>query len=273
MKSTSEVKNYGLSFSDTPDLGAYVLGGATSLPKEILRPNGDWSQFMPKYEAQAEKFETWGCTVFGTLNAVEALAELVTGKKYDFSERYIYNLAEIGPGGTDPHKVCEIVRNEGLIDQELLPMTDTYEEFCKPRPMEAQYEVKGQLFPYTIGHEYVFRFEFDKTYRTEKIREALKYSPLGVSVTAWFKDENGLYVDNGLPNNHWCVLYGETKNGWKIFDTYDGGHKILSFDHQIQVCKRFSFTKKPKKKNWLVEFPGVKKITEILEELVRLIKQ
>ena len=81
-----------------------------------------------------------------------------------------------------------------------------------------------------------------------KIKECLRYSPLGVSVTAWvYDDETETFIDNGIPNTHWCVLYGWNDKGWKIFDSYNQSKKILSYDHNIQMCKRYLLTSKKNK--------------------------
>ena len=45
----------------TPD--NYVLG-ASSVPKVILRPNGDWTTDLPIKEQQNIGFETFNCTSF-----------------------------------------------------------------------------------------------------------------------------------------------------------------------------------------------------------------
>jgi hypothetical protein len=83
------------------------------------------------------------------------------------------------------------------------------------------------------------------------MKEALKYSPLGVSVTAWY-EEDGVYVDRGQLNNHWCVCYGyiedEGETYWKIFDSYDHSTKMLHPDHNISFCKRYSLSVKSEQK-------------------------
>ena len=233
------MKNYGLVLKK-PEAEAYVLGAANQLPKIVLRSDSDWSPFLPTYEAQEDKYETYGCTVWGTQNIIETMLKFLEGVEYNFSERYNYILARVRPPGADPHIVAETIRKQGLIKNELLPLTDTYDEFIKPDPMTTNYLFQGSLFKYTLKHELVWGWnqKITEEERYKRIKEALQYSPLGVSVTAWH-EQNGVYIDQGQPNTHWTMLYGIGEKGYLIFDSYDHSHKVLSFDHHIEVCKRF----------------------------------
>ena len=83
--------------------------------------------------------------------------------------------------------------------------------------------------------------------KQERLKKALQYSPLGVSVYAWvFDEESGLYVkENGQQDNHWCTLYGYKKGEyWKIFDTYDLTRKRLVWDYPFGCAKRYWLKKK-----------------------------
>lgn len=239
----NEVKNFGfVEPTITPE--QYILGGFSSLPKTVLQHDGKWSQYLPVYEPQFnENYDAYGCTVWGTENAIETLIKKITGKEYNASERFIYILAGVMPPGADPHVVAECIREFGLIEDCRLPMTSLFEEFLKPRPMSEELIEEARRFPYDFRHEWVWKGKLTQSERTQKIREALRYSPLGVSVTAWF-EEDGVYVDMGEPNTHWCLLVEETEKGWLIFDSYDQSQKIISFEHNIQFCKRFLLTPK-----------------------------
>ena len=233
----NEIKNYGLVINKQDDPKAYKLG-AIELPKEILVQDGQWDKYLPDDESQVTPtYDTYGCTVFGTENIFQILEKQKLGNSQEYDERYIYNLAKINPPGADPHDVAESFRGNGQISGEL-PMTNTYEEYKTPRPMLSKYIQIGIEHPYELRHQWLWRGSLDKGQRTKLIMEHLKYSPLAVSVTAW-KLSNGVYVDNGQPNTHWTVLYGFTDKGWKIYDSYAPHKKILSFDHNIEVCKRY----------------------------------
>ena len=235
----------------------YQLGALAPI---ILKPDGDWTDFLPLYEPQAENYETFGCTTFGTLNQLEILQKFLEGKEPNYSERYLYNIVGIEPPGVSPHLVYEAIRKNGVIPQTALPVPSTLEEFKIPRPMLKEFLDIGLkwLQNYEISHEWII----SPTH--EDIVSTLKFGPIGLSVTAWF-EQDGLYVDNGLPNSHWVVCFASTPtptgNILTVFDSYDHAIKQIHPSHKIQFAKRISLLNKTKvieninsvKKNWLID--------------------
>lgn len=231
------IKNYGFLLNEIEDPKAYKLG-SVELPKIVIREDGQYDDFLPSDELQyTPNFDTYGCTIFGTENIQQTLERVHYGKSSEYDERYNYNLVEIIPPGADPHDAAESFRKDGVISGQL-PMTETSEEFSKPRPMPTKYVSLGIAHPYELRHQWLWRSPRDKTTRTKLIKEYLRYGPLGVSVTAW-EEENGVYVDRGLQNTHWTILYGWNEKGWKIYDSYPPHKKVLSYDHNIESCKRY----------------------------------
>ena len=249
------LQNYGFKRPEiTPD--QHIFG--SSLDWKIQKEDGQWDEFLPLYEPQAENYETSGCTCWGTENALEILHKYLFKTEPNYSERFLYILAGITLEGGDPHTVAETIRHQGLINQELLSIPETYEEFCQPNPMEEKFLAEGKnwLDDYSFRHDWVLQGKETKENRIIAIKEALKYSPLGVSVSAW-QEENGIYFDGGRPNNHWCCAFGWTDKGWKIFDSYNHSIKIYSFDSEISFAKRYKLEKKTfypeKETNWLID--------------------
>ena len=233
---------YGLQIKEI-ESDEYVLGGR-QLPRPVLQPDGQWHEFLPDYERQfTDIFDTLGCTVYGTLNAIEMLDRRVNDKKSDYSERYPYNLTPISPPGGDPHCVAETIRKFGLVDQEVLPMTATFDEFKQKIGAKILWKGQEWLKANDFGHEWVWKGNPSKERRTELLKEALRYSPVGVSVSAWHL-KDGVYIDEGEPNNHWCVLIGYYDIAGifmpKVFDSYDQTVKVLHPDHFIQMAKRYT---------------------------------
>lgn len=217
----------------------YVLGGGHIPQKETLVEDGDWTRYLPLFERQAKNFETAGCTVFGTLNALEMLFHRLTGKESNFSDRFLYILAGIRPPGGSAHKVAEVIRDNGLILEEKLPMTKTFEEYITPDPIPVDLLIEGQHFlnSWDMKHEFLWR-DMQDSNKKEKIKEALKYSPVGVSVHAW-KKQGKIYTKSTFDDdNHWCVCFKVDDEGYyHIFDTYDNDIKILSPDYDFEIAK------------------------------------
>jgi hypothetical protein len=210
------------------------------------------------------------CTVYGTLNCLETLFKRLYGKEINKSERYIGIMAKTSPGGNSPHKVIEEIRSEaGLIDECLLPFDDTiniWEEYYSPDPMTEKYKKEGKKFldNFEIRHEWVFQ-EGEKN-KKNKLKDALKCSPLGVSVLGWEEGEDGLFTkEKGELDNHWVELYGyEEGKFWKVFDHYDDTYKKLTWDYDFGMAKRYYLKELELKKNWLIE---------LLEKIKNLIKK
>ena len=240
------LRNYGLQILP-PKQTDYVLGGLTKLPKTVLQPTGQWDAFLPLPEFQALGVETMACTCFGTLSAVEVLIKRLFGNEKNFSDRWLAQKAKISPSGADPHAVAEVLRNH---DDSACPyqsrwdytvQQNTWDLFYQNPPEEvSQFATKD--FEYVFSHEYV-------PSTIEAIKEALTYSPLGVSVAAWIPNGDVYFKPEGARDNHWCVAYGWTeKNGrflLKIFDSYDNTTKL--YDGMPLIIKRYHLAKKTSK--------------------------
>lgn len=246
----------------------YTLGGIGSLPKVVLREDGQWLDVIPPSEAQSKNgIETYSCTGYGLLNCIEILGH-IQGFDFNLSERYMGIVAETDPkrGGNDPHKVAEALRHYGAIAEADLPFDDTIqtvEEFYSFKGNdEKTCREAGEVFTtaWTIGHEWVFNgFVGNKQ---ELIKEALRWSPLGVAGHAWVKDpETGLYnTPQGSRANHWFQVVGYVDGKyWIINDSYleDGTPiKHLAWDFDFACAKRYHFVRNTvwKKQPW---FQGI----------------
>jgi len=249
-----KLKNYGFRPEDVLIKPEDYNFGDNQLEGGVLQANGQWDEFLPLYEPQAEKYETSGCTCWGTLNALEILHKRLFKIEPNYSERFNYILSGVTLRGANPNNCCESIRKEGVIDQKYLPVPDTYEEFLTPKPMATRFLDLGKDWfkSYQFGHDWVLTGNDTLEERIIRIKTALQYSPLGASVTAWIEDKDGIYIDGGRPNNHWVCIYGWTDKGFKVFDSYTHEKKIVSYGHVIQFAKRFSLFKLKKKEgNWL----------------------
>lgn len=247
----------------------YIEGDGRLLGATVLNPSANWEKSLPDFEYQAKMFETYGCTDWGLENQMQTHHKYLYGEEINYDERYIYNLVPINPPGADPQDTYEAARRFGMISG-FLPMTETLEEFKKPRPMTEPYLAEGKKWnlKYFFDHDWVLTGEPDP----EKLRTKLKDSSLGVSVTAWI-EENGVYVDKGQPNTHWCLLYKMDDTYYYIFDSYEPKLKRLPIkDHKICYAKRIVFRKRtPEEVKELIHKQQLNIFSQILELLYQYV--
>jgi len=232
----------------------YIMGSATSLSKDLLQADGQWTPYLPSEEVQREyDIETDNCTSFATTNCIETLFNKIYGTPMNASDRALGIFAGTVPPGNDPHTVIEAARKKGLVKEELLPFDsrlasiDEYFSYIYGDEEACKTDAQDFLSKYQLGHEWVFTSPLPKEVRTSLMKQSLQYSPLGVSVTAWY-EKDSVYVDYGQPNCHWTTVYGWNDEGWLCFDSYDPFKKVISFDHNIECVKRYSITPISKKK-------------------------
>ena len=246
-------KGHGF-IGDTIKDDNYVLGGF-HLPTDILQPAGQWDDCLPNIELQRRNgLETMNCTVYGTLNAIEMLFRRLFNEPKDYSERYVGVIAKTTLQGNSPHKVAEVIRKtSGLIDEGLLPFDKGikfWEQYYHPDPMSPYYTDIGKIWlrKYSFRHEWVFKSWTSN--KPEKIKEALKYSPVATSIHLHIQ-RNGLYQKGELRDDHYVVIYGYKENEyWKIFDHYDNVFKRVAWDYDFERAKRYHLKKSEAKKSF-----------------------
>ncbi len=240
------------NFIETPIFAdEYIFGSNSKIQGDILRFDGDWRGFTPPFEDQFKNgIESMSCTVYGTLNAIEILLKDQFGYAEDYAERFISTLAGTTHNGNSPHKVAETIRNYGLIEESRLPFsTDirTWEEYYASIPLNLKIEGKHWLRDWKFGHDWVITRDTPKADKNELLTDALKFSPVGVSVFGWASDKD-VYVKAGS-DNHWTLLvYGDV-NYWYVLDSYAPYIKKLSKDYDFGFAKRYSVDRVTK--SWL----------------------
>jgi hypothetical protein len=238
--------NYGL-LDGLLGLREYVLGSST-VPFVPYNPSGDWTKYLPQYEPQAERYETNGCTVWGAQNQVEILYKYLFDIEPNYAERFNYLLTPVNPNkGANPQDVYENIRKYGLIDAKYLPVPRTKREFLNMSDITDGMYDEGEMWLelHDLKHEWLWATRPDNWKAI--LKETLKTSPIGVSVSAWVK-QDGKYVSGTRPNNHWCVLYKVDEDGtmW-VFDSYDHSQKPLHPEHHIKIAKRVWLNRRTKR--------------------------
>ena len=256
----------------TPD--NYILG-AGNVIHTVQKEDGDWNDVLPQGERQNIRgIESYDCTGFGTLNAIEALMKQKFGVEENYSDRWVGIIAGTSAktGGNDPHTVCEAIRKYGLIPESMLPFSDDLKD------IDEYYSFKGSNITdcYKAGREWLARFEFKHEWvfqpsdptdeKMNNIKTSLKFSPLGVAVDAWNMDNNGAYIRMGQ-DNHWTMIYS-LDDFIRVFDSYDPFKKNLVKNYGFKYCKVFSIEKRttPLPKENAYDF--IKKSIDFLKDLV-----
>lgn len=242
------MKNYGLKF-DEFSADHYFLGGGFLGTKEI-NPNGDWTAFTPLPEYQnVNGFETQACTIFATLNCLEILASFVLHEDWNKSDRFLAIISGASKSGNSPQIVIEQARKLGIIDDTEMPFDKniaTEDMFYSPNPMTQNYfnKAKDFLKNYQIGHEWVYPIGQVKDIKEQQalITQALKRSPVGMSVSAWHDDGKGGY-DQQWSENHWVCCISEEKDYYHIYDSYDQCMKKYSKNSKITMAKIYTIKK------------------------------
>lgn len=225
--------NFGL-LEIIRDARDYIMGEQFKLPRVPYCEDGNWEPHLPKYEPQAENYETQGCTVWGSQNQIETFEKRVYRKEPNYSERFTYNRVPVDPNrGADPKDTYQCIRQDGLIDNDLLQVPPTLAEFLDKSKITGSLLAKGQNWLKYNDFMYEWLWPSRPANALEIMKDMLQYSPLGVAVTAWYMDGSGKYVDMGQRNNHWCMCYRIDDEGIHIFDSYDHSKKVLSLDHKI----------------------------------------
>jgi hypothetical protein len=233
----------------------YILGAKRSAPFEVINESGDWRPYLPVYEQQRKRIETFGCSNFGSLSEIEILENYIENKDSNYSERFTAVMSGQTKNGNDPHKVMESIRRDGVVDEKDLPFTSgmSFGEYLSPKPMRHDLIEKGKnwVYEHVFKHEYIYPIGAPVEERKRLLKEALKRSPVGVSVYAWQK-ENGLYTKpQGIVDNHWCVLVAIVDDVPIVFDSYEPSLKPLTWDH-FDIAKGVFLKYVPEKKSLII---------------------
>lgn len=265
------MKNYGYQEPILEEKD-YIFG-ATLTPK-IINPSGQWLDFVPKKEIQRNQFiDSYNCTAYGSLEQLETLVKKQFGDDWNKSERFTGIEAGTYPPGNDPQKVYESIRKDGVIDESLLPFNETIQSvdvyYSLDNPGVCVREGQNWLDLHDFYHDWVITRFTPKDRKANLLKEALKSSPLGVSVYAW-TERDGLYVkEDGDADNHWTLLVGyEDGKYWIVSDSYDKTIKHLAWGYNFTWAKRIDLRKRtmPRAKaNYYIEI--LKNIRDLLTSI------
>lgn len=253
----------------------WVLGSSNASPFPVVREDGNWESVLPQNEKQnVFDIETYNCTGFNTLNAIEILLSHKYGDTTNYSDRWLGIIAGTKAPGNDPQKVAEAIREYGLIPESMLPFTndiktvDEYYSFkgLTQSQIDACYaEGRKWLEKYTFNHKWVYGENQPLEEKINNMKIGLKSSPLGIAVYAWASDARDVYIAMGSPN-HWTCVY-DIEKFLKVIDTYEPFRKLV--EQNIIYCKMYSIVKKEEVQEQL---NAIEKILRWIMEQIGLLK-
>lgn len=252
MKFKTVPKNYGLIIEE-PKAEDFVFGAERSLGskfagREILQPDGNWEKYLPDGEPQNINYETQCCVTYSTLNALETLRNRAFDIGENLSDRFVGVGSETNPnGGNTMQKVAEFIRQNWSVFETEYPVPSTLQEFFQKIPNKYYVLAEARGTKYDYGYEQV---------NLADVPEALKYSPVAISVPAWVQDADGLYYrPEGMGDNHAVMCYGMKNGNYLIEDSYPPYKKEVRADVRPAVRMGYYLKKKdvsePAYSNWI----------------------
>lgn len=257
------------------------VGAVTN--KTILRPDGDWRNYLPPQEDQNKRgIESSACFIEGQQHTIATLEEEKFGEKDDnYSARFNALLSNGTETGGDPLAGADSIRNDGLISESLMPFGDdiqSWDDFHSWKDVSEQaMRLKGQEYrgKKKLSNEIVF--ERDESVKTKyaKLKKALTYSPCPISVCGWY-EENGQYVKpDGARDNHLVeAVYLDDQNRITIRDTYAPYTKVLAPNYNCEFAMSWTVEKKSldeARKSTLILL--YEQLVETLTRLLAIIKR
>jgi hypothetical protein len=206
----------------------WVAGGLTAIKDVVLLESGDWTPYLPVFEAQKRNGkETMGCSGFAELNLIETLFKF-HGQEKNFSDRYV-----VVGSGTDPlvgnsmKAPADFINNNGLIYEEEYKWVDGAVEYFRPIESEMFESGKKWLENYAWNYQ---RLNFTAGNYIEGVQKYLKRGP--IKVCGRYAAGSGI-LKPGNDFNHFMIIYKIDDTAQYIFDSYDGGLKRYSLDYMF----------------------------------------
>lgn len=227
--------------------------GSNKIKGTILREDGDWRDYLPPFELQ-ERYgiESSACFIEAQQHAIANIQE----EQYDlpdqnYASRFNVIFSNASPEGGDPLLAADSFRHDGLIPEEMLPFTDyiqSWQEFnsFKGGDEKACIE-KGREFTrkWNLKYDVVFERNDSIEEKYDKLREALKFSPVPMSVSAWYLKGDEYVKPQGARDNHLVLcVYLDDDNRPYWMDTYEPFLKMGEPFYNSEFAMRWTVEKK-----------------------------
>jgi hypothetical protein len=202
-----------------------------------LNSTADWEQYLPVVEFQnLFGFDTMACVTYSFLNCIETLWKFQGNTERNFSDRFLATMSGTTRAGNTFDGVADGARRCGLVNESEYPHNaDSWNEYYQVISDEILAIGRKFLKDYEIKVEYV------RTYRLDDILEALKSSPLQVTVK-YASGEGNLNPTGDW--NHAVTCYGYKMNEyWKIYDHYSQTKKKYAWNYEFGAINKFTLQK------------------------------
>lgn len=227
--------------------------GSNQFIDVALREDGDWRNYLTPTELQRRNgIESSACYIEASQHAIAVIQEeQYTVLDQNYSARFNTQLSGATPYGGDPLKGAESMRNDGLIDDSMLPFNDHINSFAEFNSFKNSNEYECRLLGkdflknWKLNYDIVFERSDTLNAKYYKLKQALKYSPCPISVYGQ-TDFVGDYVQKieGMQDTHLTLAtYVDEQNRIHIRDTYEPFDKILPVNYNPDFCMRWSVSK------------------------------
>ena len=240
--------------------------GSGQLAGVPLREDGDWRDYLPPAEEQKRNgVESSACFIEAQQHTIATIQEEQFNlPDQNYSARFNLINSNATPLGGSPLVGADSIRHDGLIPDSMLPFSDGINSWQEFNSFSGGNEVdcvrEGQEWLKKWEPEQDIVFERGESVETKyaKIKEAIKYSPLPVSVVAWYLDKKtGLYIKpKGMNDTHLVELvHVDEQNRATIFDTYEPFIKVLEPNFNFDFGMRWSLKQREAipQDNWFVD--------------------
>ncbi len=236
---------------------AHYRFGSNKIVGTVLRENGDWRDFLPPDEEQNVRgIESSACYIEGQQHAIATIQEEQFNLlDQNYSSRFNALLSDGTEYGGDPLKGAESIRKDGLIRDELMPFSEiikSWEDFHSWKGAnEKTCRDVGRKFleQWDLKYDIVFERDEPVDVKYKKLAEALKYSPVPMSVYAWLEDKGQYVKTREMSDTHLVLcVYLDKDNRPYFLDTYSPFLKVGEPFYDSDFAMRWTVKKKEENK-------------------------
>jgi hypothetical protein len=219
----------------------------------VINPKADWRNLLINEKQSQNNTDSSACYIEAQQAVISGLLEYIYGiQDSNFSARFNALLSNGTPEGGDPIVGAKSIKKDGLIPEEMMSWKDIYnfndyhswKGVDKDRCIAKGQEFKNQ---YDMSYKIVFEKDTPLKIKYDSIREALKRSPVAVSVYAWLQNEKGeYYKPDGVSDTHLTTaicLFVDDSNRLYVRDTYEPFLKVIAPNTDFEFAMYWTIRK------------------------------